>query len=73
MIFITHLAAFLVEVWDELVLGPVHGALLSPHGDERDAALGVIGVHELTESLPSLLVLNFEESVVNATRSRRGF
>lgn len=53
----THLAALLVQVGDELVLGPVHGSRLSPHGDERDSPLGVVGVHELPEGLAPLLVL----------------
>lgn len=53
----TDLAALLVQVRDELVLGPVHRSRLSPHGDERDAALSVVGVHELPEGLAPLLVL----------------
>lgn len=52
-----YLASLLVQVGDELILGPVHRPLLSPHCDEGDASLRVVGVHELTEGLAPLLVL----------------
>lgn len=52
-----YLASLLVQVRDKLVLGPVHRALLSPHGDERDASFRVVGVNELAEGLAPLVVL----------------
>lgn len=57
-VVVAYLAPLFVQLGDELILRPVHGALLSSHGDEGDASLRVVRVHELAEGLQSLLVLS---------------
>lgn len=66
-----YLASLLVQVWDKLVLGPVHRALLSPHGDEGDASFRVVGVNELAEGLAPLIVLTPKRRYTRNTRNTR--
>lgn len=68
-----YLASLLVQLRNELVLRPIHRPALSSHGDERDAALRVVGVNELAEGLASLLVLWVQHQQAEVGGGRRRF